>query len=165
MSVIKEHLSPLITSLTDDELAKRFDYLVFSVDLTLLQSRNATKSINKIVSTAEALSKLGTIPQVAAQKHVIEKDQTDEFWQSATIIDLEEVRIALRELLKFLERESQKLYYTDFKDEIVSWTENFASYDVNNLKNYKKKVKFYLNAHRDEIAIYKLRHNKALTKG
>lgn len=37
-------------------------------------------------------------------------------------------------------------------------------YNVNDLKNYRKKVEHYLNEHKDEMAIYKLRNNKKLTK-
>lgn len=164
VSEIKENISPLITPITDDELAKRFDYLVYTVDLAFLQNRNATKPIKSIVSTAEELSKLGTVPQVMEHKHMIEKVQTDEFWESVDVFELEEVRIALRELIKFIEKQKQRIYYTDFKDEILKVNENGAIYNTNDLKDYKKKVEHYLKAHQDEIAIYKLRNNKQLAK-
>ena len=161
---IKEHITTLVTSINDDELAKRFDYLIYTVDLALLLNFNATNPIKKIMTTAEILSTKGTIPEIRAQKFIIEKVMMDEFWQSATIIDLEEVRLALRELIKFIEKEDQPIYYTNFQDEIICWTENIATYNINNLKEYKKKVEYYLKAHKDEIAIYKLRHNKPLQK-
>ncbi len=161
---IKEHISALITSLNDDELAKRFDYLIYTVDLAYLQNRNAGKPIRSIIQTAEELSKLTSIPQVMQQKYTIEKVQTDEFWESADILELEEVREALRELIKFIEKEKQKMYYTNFRDEIIEVKENDSMYIVNDLKDYKKKVTFYLKAHQDELAIYKLRNNKQLTK-
>ena len=161
---IKEHISPLITLLNDDELAKRFDYLIYTVDLAYLQSKNASKPIRSIIQTAEELSKLGSVPQVMEQKYIIEKVQTDEFWESADILELEEVREALRELIKFIERGKQKIYYTNFRDEILEVNENEAMYNSNDLKDYKKKVEYYLKAHQDELAIYKLRNNKQLTK-
>lgn len=161
---IKEHISPLITSITDDELAKRFDYLVYTVDLAYLQNKNATKPIKSIVQTAEELSKLGTIPQVMEQRYTIEKVQTDEFWESADILELEEVREALRELIKFIEKQKQKIYYTNFKDEILEVNENGSMYNSNDLKDYKKKVEHYLSEHKDEMAIFKLRNNKQLNE-
>lgn len=164
LSEIKEHISPLIMPINDDELAKRFDSLVYTVDLAYLQNKNATRPIRSIVQTAEELSKLGTIPQVLEKKYIIEKVQLDEFWQSADILELEEVRLALRELIKFIEKSKQKIYYTDFKDEILEIHENSAMYNANDLKDYKKKVEHYLKEHRDEMAIYKLRNNKKLTK-
>ena len=161
---IKEHISALITSLNEDELAKRFDYLVYTVDLAYLQNKNASKPIRSIIQTAQELAKLGSIPQVMQQKYIIEKVQTDEFWESADILELEAVRAALRELIKFIEKEKQKMYYTNFSDEIIEVKENQSMYIVNELKDYKKKVTFYLKAHQDELAIYKLRNNKQLTK-
>jgi len=134
------------------------------VDLAYLQNKNATKPIKAIINTAEQLSKLGTIPKVMEQKHIIEKVLTDEFWESADILDLEEVRNALRDLIRFIEKDGQKIYYTNFKDEILEINENGAMYNSNDLKDYKKKVEHYLKEHKDELAIYKLRNNKKLTK-
>lgn len=161
---IKEHIAPLVTLLNDDELAKRFDYLIYTVELAYLQNKNASKPIRSIIQTAEELSKLSSVPQVMEQKYIIEKVQTDEFWESADILELEEVREALRELIKFIERNKQKIYYTNFRDEILEVSENGAMYNSNDLKDYKKKVEHYLKAHQDELAIYKLRNNKQLTK-
>lgn len=161
---IKEYISPMIIPMTDDELAKRFDHLVYVIELAYLQNKNAGKPIRSVVETAESLSKLGTIAQVVEQRAIIEKVQTNEFWESASIFDLEEVREALRDLIKLLEKETQKIYYTNFKDQIIEVDESGPIYGGNDLKNYRKKVEHYLHEHRDELAIYKLRNNKELTK-
>ena len=47
---------------------------------------------------------------------------------------------------------------------IVAEESNGSLYNVNDLKNYRKKVEYYLNEHKDELAIFKLRNNKKLTK-
>ena len=161
---IKDYISPLIIPMTDDELAKRFDHLVYVIELAYLQNKNAGKPIRSVVETAESLSKLGTIAQVVEKRDIIEKVQTNEFWESASIFDLEEVREALRDLIKLLEKETQKIYYTNFKDQIIEVEESGPIYGGNDLKNYRKKVEHYLHEHRDELAIYKLRNNKELTK-
>ncbi|NNV06695.1 DEAD/DEAH box helicase family protein [Geobacillus sp. C56-T2] len=160
---IKEHLAPLIVPLNDDELAKRFDLLMYTIELAKLQTNNATKPIRSVIRTAEALSKLGSIPQVQEQKYIIEKVQTEEFWSEADLFELEAVREALRDLVKFLEKETQKIYYTNFKDQVLEVKENGPMFTVNDLKNYRKKVEHYLHEHRDQMAIYKLRNNKKLT--
>ncbi|SHJ20209.1 DEAD/DEAH box helicase family protein [Lutispora thermophila] len=160
---IKEHVAPLVM-FNGDELAKRFDYLVYTVELAYLQNKNATVPIRSIISTAEELSKLGTIPQVREQKHVIDKVLRDEFWENADIFELEKVREALRELIKYLEKKKQKVYYTNFTDQILEVKEGKTIYSVNDLKDYRKKVEYYLKEHEDVLAIYKLRHNKPLAK-
>ncbi|RAL26530.1 type I restriction-modification enzyme R subunit C-terminal domain-containing protein [Thermoflavimicrobium daqui] len=81
----------------------------------------------------------------------------------ADLIELEAVREALRDLIKFLEKETQKIYYTNFKDQVLTVQESGPIYHANDLQSYKKKVNQYLHKHRDQIAIYKLRNNKKLT--
>ena len=161
---IREYISPLITSYSDDELAKRFDVVMYNIQLAYLQNNNASKGIRHVMATAEKLSKLGTIPQIQQQKYTIENAMTEDFWEDSDIFEVEEVRISLRELIKYLEKSSQKIYYTSFEDMIVAEDRNDSVYNANNLKNYKKKVEYYLNSHKDELAIFKLRNNKKITK-
>ncbi|MHC1682907.1 MAG: DEAD/DEAH box helicase family protein [Clostridiaceae bacterium] len=161
---IKEHISSLVMPLNEDEFAKRFDVTMYTIQLAKLQNGNATKPIKSVIQTAEELSKLGTIPEVQTQKYTIEKVKTDEFWESADIFELDEVRQALRELLKYLEKTTQKIYTTNFEDFLVREDSGGAFYNANDLKNYRKKVEFYLKEHKDQIAIFKLRNNKKLTK-
>ena len=160
---VKEHISPIIVPIQEDEFAKRFDLLMYTIELAKLQTKNATKSIRSVIQTAEALSQLGTIPQVMEQKHIIEKVLTEEFWESADIFELDEVREALRDLIKFIERDKQKIYYTNFQDEVIEVKENGPMFHVNDLQSYRKKVEHYLIQHKDQMAIYKLNHNKPLT--
>lgn len=163
---VKENISQLIVPIGDDELAKRFDLLMLTIELASLQSNNATKPIRRVVDTAEALSKLGTIPQVLAQKDIIDQVRTTEFWEEATLADLEKVRVAMRDLIRYIERSNQKIYYTDFRDEVMTVAENASILNVNDLQSYRKKVEHYLKEHQheDTLAIYKLRNNKPLTK-
>ncbi|MEC1723110.1 DEAD/DEAH box helicase family protein [Schinkia azotoformans] len=161
---IKDHIAPIIVPINDDEFAKRFDLVMYTIELAKLQTKNATKPIRSVIKTAEALSKLGTIPQVLEQKHVIEKVLMEEFWDSADIFELDSVREALRDLIKFIEKETQKIYYTNFQDEILEVKENSSMFHVNDLQSYKKKVHHYLNQHKDQLAIYKLNNNKPLTQ-
>lgn len=161
---LKEYIAPLIVPVKDDELSKRFDLLMFTIQLSYLQGTNATRGIKSVITTAESLSKLGTIPQVQEKKYIIEKVITEEFWESADIFQLDNVRKELRELIKYIEAIVQPIYYTQFEDVVVKEESNGSIYNVNNLKNYRKKVEHYLNEHKDEMVIYKLRNNKRLTE-
>ena len=161
---IKEHISSLIMPLNEDEFAKRFNVTMYTIQLAKLQNSSANKPIKSVIQTAEELSKIGTIPEVQAQKHIIEKVKTDEFWESADIFELDSVRETLRELLKYLEKQTQIIYTTHFEDLIIREDKGGAFYNANDLKNYRKKVEFYLKEHKDELAIFKLRNNKKLTK-
>lgn len=162
VSELRKHIAPLIVPGKEDELARRFDYLIYSIELAWLQNKNADKNISIAVSAAEQLARLYSIPQVKEQKYIIEKVQTKDFWDEATILDLEGVREALRDLLQFIEKRKQPPFYTDFTDNIISQKEGESVHIQNDLKNYKKKVEFYLKAHQDNFAVYKLRQNKKL---
>jgi len=165
VSEIQEHISPLILSIVDDELAKRFDNVMYSIELAKLTAKSAGRPIKSVVETAEELSKLSTIPQINAKRDILIKVQSEEFWEEANIFQLEEVREAIRELVKFLEKESQRNYYTNFSDMFtIINKEEEAFYGSNDLQNYRKKVNRYLKDHQDQTAIYKLRQNKPLTK-
>lgn len=164
LSEIRQYISPLINSLKDEELAKRFDLLMYTIELSSLQGMNVKRYIRNVIETADKLSKLGTIPEIQENKQMIEKIKEEEFWKNVSIFELEEVRFALRELLKYLEKNSQKIYYTNFDDFIISEESNAPMYGTNDLKNYRKKVEHYLKEHKDDLVIAKLRKNKKLTK-
>ncbi|MDM0932361.1 DEAD/DEAH box helicase family protein [Clostridium perfringens] len=161
---IKEHIAPIVNSINDDELAKRFDLVMYTIQLAKLQNLGAKRGIKNVMQTAERLSKLGTIPEVKEKKAVIERVMTSEFWEEANIFDMDKVREDLRELLKYLEKVNQKIYYTNFNDMIISEESNSSMYNVNDLESYRKKVEFYLKEHQNDLAIYKLRNNKSLTE-
>ncbi len=164
ISEIKEHIAPLMKPKKENELARRFDYLIYSIDLGLLQSKSVQKPIQIVMTTAEQLSKVYRLPQVAAKKEMIEKVQETNFWDDVTVVELDKVREALRDLLQYLEHAGRRIYYTDFTDEITDRNEGEPIYASVDLKNYRKKVEFYLRDHKGKISVFKLRHNKRLTE-
>lgn len=159
---IKEHIAPLVKPQKEDELARRFDYVVYSIDLGLLQSKSVQAPVNIVIETAEQLMRKYSIPEVEKQRDIIEKVQTKEFWDDTTIMDLETVRKALRSLLQYLDKVRRKIYYTNFTDTIIDTTEGEPLYGGTDLTNYRKKVEFYLKEHSDKLSVYKLRNNKKL---
>lgn len=164
ISDIKEHIAPIVKPKKDNELARRFDYLLYSIQLGVLQSKNVQKPIDSVVAAAELLTEKYSIPQVTAQRPIIEKVQTQEFWDSATIADLEQVREAMRGLIQYIDKMKRKIYYTDFEDQISEGAKGEPLYTTNELTNYRKKVEFYLKEHADNLSVYKLRNNKQLNE-
>ncbi|KGL43264.1 DEAD/DEAH box helicase [Listeria newyorkensis] len=161
---IKQHISPLIPPIQGDELVKRFDLLILTIEAAYFDVKNATSAIKKVMLTAEELSKFGTLPQVKEQKEIIQKAREQEFWEAANVEEIEEVRFALRELVRLIPAEVQKIYYTNFQDEIIEQKGNGPLVNGDELVSYRQKVEYYLKAHQDHITIRKLRQNKALTR-
>lgn len=161
---LEEHIAPLIPAIEDDELAKRFDYLMFTIEYSELKGMVASKPKMKVVTTAEKLSAKGTIAMVKRQENLISKVQTNEFWQEADIFEYEIVRKAFRDLIKFLDTNAGSIYYTNFTDEVLEVKENEGEFTVNDLQSYRKKVNQYLKEHKDDLVVYKLRNNKSISE-
>ncbi len=164
VSEIKEHIAPIIQPEKCDELSRRFDHLMYSIQLGYLQSKNVQNPIKTVVGTAQLLSLKMSIPQVAAQKEIIDKVRTQSFWDDATVMDLDEVRVAMRNLLQYLDKIRKKIYYTNFEDTIVDKSEGEPININDEFENYRKKVEYYLKSNENTVSVYKLRHNKPLTK-
>ncbi|WP_249168762.1 DEAD/DEAH box helicase family protein [Alkaliphilus sp. B6464] len=159
---LEEHIAPLISSLDEDEMAKRFDFLMYTIVYAELKGLESSRPKNRVITTAEKLSEKGTIEKVKRQEELILKVQTQEFWEEANILDYEKVREAFRDLIRFIEEESKQIYYTNFTDEILTVKENPGEYSVNNMESYRKKVNQYLKQNQDDFVVYKLRNNKKL---
>lgn len=69
-----------------------------------------------LIGLAVQLATKGTIPQVRAQADIIAKVQTTVFWQEHSLFDCEEVRVALRDLINFLEGDGRKYWLIDTVD-------------------------------------------------
>ena len=161
---LKKNISPLIFNLGEEESARRFDNLVYTIESGVLEGLNVNSQKKTVIKMAEALSKKGTIPQILEKKDSIISAKSEDFWSSAGIIEIDEIRNDLRGLIKFLDKKERKPVYTNFEDEILEVVEGEPIYGTNDLTDYKKKVEHYLLTHKDEIAIHKLRNNKKLTK-
>ncbi|NLJ40760.1 MAG: DEAD/DEAH box helicase family protein, partial [Clostridiales bacterium] len=161
---LKDEISPLIISLDEDELAKRFDYLMYTIQFAYLDKRPIGKPKGRVINTAEKLENKGSIAQVKVQGGLIGRIQTEEFWEEADVFDYEIVRQALRDLIKLIDRDQREIYYTDFKDEVIGSKEPHPFYDTNDLGSYKRRVERYLEEYKDNLSIYKLRNNEELTE-
>ena len=78
-------------------------------------------------------------------------------------MDYENVRIRLRDLIKFIPPDERPIYDTNFTDDILSLTWHQSQLESNDLINYRKKVSHYISQHQDIPAIAKLKGNIPLT--
>ena len=163
---IKDVVAPLVIYEESDELAKRFDYLIYTIENAYLQNKSFLKAKNKVKETSESLSELGTLPKVLEKRQLIMDIQKDEFWNNINIFQLEEIRNELRELIRLLDKPATKIYYTDFKDEIVDYSEHESVGEfkiINQLVNYNKRVERYLEDFKNNDVIKRLKNNHPLS--
>ena len=165
---INQNLSSLVLpDAEDDELARRFDVLILNYQLALLTGAYSTERyINQISATAKALLKKQNIDAVAAQAPLLNELQTEPFWQAINVNRLDEVRLALRDLMKYLDKEKQVNITTEFEDSLdhggIKEHELIPAYG--RLQSYKDRVASYVRNHKDHLVIQKLKNNKPITE-
>lgn len=165
---INSHLSKLVLpNKADDEFARRFDILILNYQLALLTGAYSTdRYVIKINGTAKDLLKKQNIPAIGLQAGLLKEIQTEAFWQAVNVNRLHEVRVAVRDLLKYLDKESQVQVVTTFEDEIdhsgIKETDVLPAYG--SLQSYKDRVESYVRQHNDHLVIRKLKTNKPITE-
>ncbi len=160
-----EHLAPLVVSKDKDEAAKRFDTLMYSLMLAQMENDFRVRQYQrKLCSAAQQLQKKATIPQVKQSLSLLKAVQEDDFLNSNDILALEQVRIELRELMKFLDPVERRTVELNLKDDIIGIAEGESLPPTEEFEDYKKKVNRYVLEHGDDLAIYKLTHNLPLTQ-
>ncbi len=160
---IKQNIAPIVPVTDKDELARRFDYTMYSIILGTLNQTNINRFAVMVNTSCQKLAGKYTIPQVAAQRQLIDRIIQDGYWAEADIFAFDQAREALRELMQFLDSEIQSIYYTHFDDELVNISVGEPLGGGFGLKPYRESVKSYLHEHEDTLAVYKLRNNKQMT--
>ena len=163
---LKNIIAPLITYTEEEELSKRFDYQMYVIENAYLGKKSFLRAKNRVIETAEKLSEKGTIEKISKKKETITKIQKEEFWENADLFQFEEVRKELRDLVTLLDGITTKIYYTDFRDEIVDYGERETGENfkiVNKFEKYNKRVEEYLEKYKNDDVIQKLKNNIPLT--
>lgn len=160
---IKQNIAPIVPVTDKDELARRFDYTMYSIILGTLNQTNINRFAVMVTTSCQKLAGKYTIPQVAAQRQLIDRIIQDGYWAEADIFAFDQAREALRELMQFLDSEIQSIYYTHFDDELVNISVGEPLGGGFGLKPYRERVQSYLHEHEDTLAVYKLRNNKQMT--
>jgi type I restriction enzyme, R subunit len=147
------------------EEAKRFDLLMFSLQLALLKGSKRFDTVKKqLLEIASALEDQTGIPAIAHQAVLIEEIQTDQWWEGVTVPLLELVRLRLRDLIQHIEKTRRAIVYSNFADEIGDGVEHLLpQVGEADFARFKQKARHFLKAHEDHIVLHKLRQGKPLT--
>lgn len=159
-------IAPLPSSQTlGTEEAKRFDLLMFQLELALLRGSQRFTALKKqLIDITAALEAQTGIPAIAQQAVLIEEIQSDPWWEGVTVPLLELVRLRLRGLVQHIEKGRKAVVYSDFADEIGEGVEHeLPQVGEVDFARFKAKARHFLKQHEDHIVLHKLRHARALT--
>jgi len=161
-----DNVAPLPNAMkSEPEEAKRFDLLMFNLEIALLKGSKRFDRLKKqLVDIASALDEQTAIPAIATQHALILDILSDTWWEGVTVPLLELVRLRLRGLVLHIEKGRKAIVYTNFEDELGVATElDLPQVGEVDFARFKKKTRHFLREHEDHIAIAKLRHGKPLT--
>lgn len=159
---VKEEISPLILPDQDEASAVRFDALMYGIELACLLGKKYTRAYGDLRKRLDGIASVANIPEIQAQMDFIRNILDTDFIDSAGIVEFEEIRDKLRDLMKYIPK-SQIRYDTDFDDDVLSMDWKEAELENDALKNYKAKAEHYIKQHLNNTAIAKLRTNQPLT--
>lgn len=160
--MMQQELAPLLLPEPDDPKALRFDALLYGMELAHLAGLPYNRAHHDLLKKAEALSKIANVPEIAAQSALLEKILHTDYVENTGVDELEKIRKALRDLMKYITNE-QSAYETGFGDEIISIEWKQSELENDDLQNYKMRAEFYVRQHQNELAIAKLKMNVPLT--
>lgn len=151
----------------DDTDSLRFDLIALRMQLALIEGNHEVfeKQQRRVMEIAMLLEEKTSIPAVDEALDFLSNIQESSFWEGMNLAGLEEMRLRLRGLVPFIDKKERKVVYTDFKDEVTAvHDEVIIPIPKMTSEQYEKKVKDYLNANLNHIAIHRLRTNRQLTE-
>lgn len=158
---LKSDIAPLLIKNITDEGAKRFDILLLNIQLSLVdEDHPAENSKVLVMQTAQALQDQASIPQVMAKMDLINRVAAQPFWEHLSLSLLEQVRVELRDLIKFLPSVDHRTFTLNITDVV----EGGVTATVAPRTTYRQRVIDYLAQHRELPVLQKILHIEQLTR-
>lgn len=162
---IKQNIIPILLSSEDNEEAKKFDSLLYNLQLKKISNKKTDKIEEKISRLVSELEKLGTVPKVVEKQELILKVAETDYLSKASFFEIEKVRKELRNLIRYIDPYMRPPIDSDFEDTLMDINEEYVYISsVNDFTNYKKKLKKYFNNNLDNITIWKIKHNERINE-
>ncbi|WP_341578588.1 DEAD/DEAH box helicase family protein [Microbacterium schleiferi] len=157
---------PTASETDTDEAAKRFDLLLLEAQVAVAGGDPVPQLIvARVGDVAAALLQRRGIPAVDQQAALLSAITDPEWWDAASLTYLESVRIGLRGLVRLIDASGQHPMYTDFVDTIAERRDIDIVRVMPGLdrRAFREKVLGFLEGHRDNLALRKLRTGRELT--
>lgn len=150
-----------------DSAAKMFDLMMF--DLIVSRINGEKKQVNliqKVTTISKKLQKQTNIPQVAHKMVLLKSISDADYWAEISPAAIDQLRIELRDLIKFLELESRPIIYTNIEDEVTVFEDAPTIYETNtfNKEAYREKVEQFIREHQYDLTVDKIRKNIKVTQ-
>ena len=167
---VKKHIAPNVSGVIDLEVARFFDLLCYKYSATKFHKNNTFSTTAKSIYSIAAylIDNKMHISEVEAQKETLEYITTNDFLTKTSIVKMDNIRLNVRELMRYIEKESVEPIISDFDDKIDRTNdaddENVdLAVTTDDFKSYKEKVEFYINHHKTDSLVYKISNFEKVT--
>ncbi|MEW2130757.1 DEAD/DEAH box helicase family protein [Streptomyces sp. NPDC005435] len=151
------------------EEARRFDLLAFRLQLAALEGGSDYPRLRgQVRELARDLLGKTNIPAVRDEAPLLEAVADDAWWENVTVPMLEHVRRRVRGLAHLVDTPAaRKIVYTDIAEEPGTLSEvELRGLPVGtDEERFRQKARAYLQTHREQEAVRKLRENEQITAG
>lgn len=163
---VKVHISPLLDSgLQGEHMSVAFDVRMYHVEKCLLTGKTIQEvsgHIKNLRLVAQyLLTERASVPQVLKKAADLKILMSEEFWGNATVPELEQLRISVRDLMQFLGTQRKK-FDIDITDDVEE-AEYQPDDTMIDIRTYREKVIDYLVEHSNSEVIQKIHNLEPIT--
>lgn len=170
IKTIQEVLAPLVRpSKSDTDLARFYDKMIYLLMLKRIETPNTEEflaklniPITKVAIISKKLLKKTTIPEIKNKEALVKLPLNEDFWKNNGLNHLEKIRVAIRELAKYIDPVDQKYVTTNFEDAILENEIVTMAFGEGNQEPYGNP--FDNNTHRLEEIIRKNKNNVTIQR-
>ena len=157
----------------DDIRARRFDYLLYSLEYFISSNNKDRTLLALLVKRLKTIAvdlqeKQDEIPDIGRQRKWIDCILSADFLKELNLTLLEQIRVQLRDLCCYLTPEPGSYKIVDFTDklEVKEYeTDGIDKFPDERFESYEKRFKTYISEHLNEGVISKLHNNQPLSEG
>ena len=154
---IKERIAPNVSGDIDLESARFFDYLCYKLASSKYNKKNTFALTAKTMYTLAHYLLTAKLSNSEVKKHeeTLNFIASDELLHNESVCKIDEIRLEIRELIRYIEKVVIDPIITDFNDKISSTNDaedddvDF-SISVDDFKTLDEKAKFYIQINKDE---------------
>lgn len=163
--ILEREVAPLVSDPEKNESAKRFDNFMYGMMLAKIEDTPAFEKAKKqLLATVKLLKEKISIQAVRDELSLLQEIEKEGTLDKADILELEEIRKSLRDLIQFLDGGTPaKIIRTVLEDPILE-KKSGEGVQPDTYENYKEKVESYFLKHIQDVeAVRKLVHNELLS--
>lgn len=168
LNEIKKYIAPNIEGEVDIDSARKFDLLCYKFTNSMYtKDKKFVDATKKIISLSVYLLKNKMhIKEVSDNIESLNFINSNEFVNNTEVTKMNEIRIKVRDLIRYIEKEIVDPIITDFDDEIINSGDAVdigggpIEITIDDFKSFEEKVNYYIDNNQSNVFIDNIIHLK-----